>query len=513
MEKTKKIILLFPNPIATIPGGLTYVGKRFKKNNFDVKIYINTFRDFKTADELLNEIIEPFDPDIVGFSFATYNVLEVYGLQRNCKEKGYFVIAGGNHPSIMPEECLRNGADLVFRGESETGIDSFCDWYVFGKDMSKRSQIPGVSYIDDSGMLVNNKKELRIKNLDELGEIDFSSIELDKFRVSDGSVKGLNVISCGRGCPFKCSYCSHRDWYEYSKRSADSIIDEMVKRNNLYGIKTFWLSDETFTVDRGHIYDFCKKFRQENLPFKWMVGTRANSVDEKLLLTMKESGLGQITYGIESADPETLLKINKGYTVEQAYEIVNLTGRLGIPMYINLMTGFPWETVVSVENNIRFIKEVDKYVYCFQLYGAVIPYPDTPIYENYHKEFGFTEFWLNPRYQNAGMVIYQNVPNPYKMSTYFQRNLYDDTYVAEDYFFKFKPEYKNAVTKMGFLIGWKSIQAQTDSLVRQYGKYLAGYFSRRLYDLDHNLEKKLVGSLIKVNKVHENRLTGKFIKK
>jgi Fe-S oxidoreductase len=504
---------MFPNPIATIPGGLTYVGKRFKKNGYEVRIYINTFRDFKTMDEIYSGVVKLFHPDIVGLSYATYNILEVYRLQRKCLESGYFVIAGGNHPSIMPEECLKNGADLVFRGESEMGIDSFCGWFNLGKDASKRDQMPGVSYIDDSGKVIHNKKAPRLKNLDELGEMDYSSIDIDQFRVMDGSIKGLNIISCGRGCPFKCSYCSHRDWYEYSKRSPNSIVEEMVRRNKLYGVKNFWLSDETFTADKAHAHDFCKKLRAEKLPFKWMMGTRATSVDEKLLLAMKESGLSQITYGIESADEETLTKINKGYTVQQAYEIVTLTGKIGIPMYINLMTGFPWETPVSVENNIRFIKRVDKHVYCFQLYGAVIPYPDTPIYEDYREEHGFTEFWLNPKYQSAGMVIYQNVPNPYKISTFFQRNLYDDTYIAEDYFFKFTPEYKSAVARMGLLIGWKSIRAQTGSVPKQCGKYMMGYMSRKLYDLNPSLEKKIAGSLIKVNKLHESRITGKFVKK
>ncbi len=511
--KKPRILLLFPNPIATIPGGFTYVGKRFKKNGFDIDLHINTFRDFMSTDQLFNEVIEPFGPDIVGFSYATYNILDVYRLQQRCKRKGYFVIAGGNHPSIRAEECLRNGADIVFRGEAELSIDDFCSWFISEKDSSKLKDICGISYIDINEAVVHNQKPPRIKDLDGIGEMDYSLIDLKKFQVNDGSIKGLNVISCGRGCPFGCSFCSHSDWYEHSKRSADSMIEEMVERNKRHGINNFWLSDETFTTDKNHVYDFCEKLLKSKLPFKWMIGTRAGSVDQQLLLAMKEAGLSQITYGIESADDETLVNIKKGYNAKKAYETVMMTVKVGIPMYINLMTGFPWETPRHVENNMRFIRETDKYVYCFQLYGAVIPYPDTCIYEEYHERCGFTEFWLKEKYQNAGMVIYQNVPNPYKVSTYFQRNLYDDTYVAEDYFFKFTPEYKRAVAKMGLLIGWKSIQAQTDSVTKQFFKYILGYASRILYDINPDIEKRIVGSLVKDNKVHENRQIGKFIKR
>lgn len=505
-----RVMLLFPNPIATIPGGFTFVAKRFKKNGWEVRTFINTFDDFHTSEDILKKI-DAYRPDVVGFSYATYNILEIYRLQKMCQNAGYFVIAGGNHPSIMPEECLRNGADLVFRGEAELSIDDFCSWFA-NKKLEEKNKLRGVSYIENIST-VHNPSPPRIIDLDNIGGIDFESVDINKFKTANGSVKGLNIISCGRGCPFQCSFCSHSAWYKYASRSADSIINEMIDVNKRYGITNFWLSDETFTVNKPRMYEFCKKFKEANLSFTWMMGTRVDCVDEELLKVMKEAGLAQITYGVESADNETLKKIRKGYTAEKAYDIIIKTAKAGIPMYVNLMTGFPWETPVHVKKNIDFINKISKYVNCFQLYGAVIPYPDTPIYEEYREQEGFTDFWLKEKFQNAGMVIYQNVANPYKVSTYFQRNLYDDTYVAEDYFFKFTKEYKKAVAKMGLLIGWKAIQAQYKSLWKRYFKYGLGYLSHSLYMVAPNMEKNIIGTLIKKNKVHANRLTGIFIKK
>lgn len=513
MSARPTILLLFPNPIATIPGGLTYVGKRFARDGWDVRIHINTFGDWKSAEQLLSDVVEPYDADVVGLSYATFNVLEVYRLQRLLKDAGYFVVAGGNHPSIRAEEALRSGADLVFRGEAELAIDDFAAWWRGGGDPSARTAIRGVSFLDSGGAAIHNDKPPRILNVDDLGEMDFSAIDLERFRVADGSVKGLNVISCGRGCPYRCAFCSHGDWYRYAKRTPESIIEEMVRRNERHGITQFWLSDETFTASKSHVHDFCEKFRAAGLPFTWMMGTRVSSVDEEMLRLMKGSGLSQITYGVESADDETLKRINKGYTAQVARDTVRMTGELGIPMYVNLMTGFPWETPRHVQNDIDFIKAVEHDVYCFQLYGAVIPYPDTAIYEDYHEEAGFTDWWLIDKYQGAGMVIYQNVPNPYKVSTYFQRNLYDDTYVAEDYFFTFTPQYKRAVAKMGLLIGRKAIEASTSSPAARFRKYALGWVSRSVYGLAPGLEKRIVGSLVSKNRVHENRLTGQFVKK
>lgn len=494
-----KILMLYPNPIATIPGGFTYVCKRFKQNGFEVQAFVNTFRNYKTVDEIFRDVVQPSAADIVGLSYSTFNLLEIYRLQQLCRSAGFFVIAGGNHPSIRHSEVFRNGANAVFCGESETEIDEFCEIWDGGDEIRSSGGLLFASYP-------------RITDLDSLGEMDFSFLNLDNFRVQDGSVKGLNVISCGRGCPYRCSFCSHSDWLEHTSRTPASIVNEMVHRNEQYGITDFWFSDETFTVNRDNVYALCELLKGV-FSFTWSMGTRVDTVDEKLLRVMKNSGLSQITYGVESADDETLKRTKKGYDSFRAYNTVKLTASLGIPMYINLMTGFPWETGQSVENNIRFIRAVSKHVNCFQLYGAVIPYPDTSIYDEFHEKHGFTDWWLRPEFQSAGMARYQNVMNPYRVSTFYQRNLYDDTYVADETFFKFTSEYKAAVARMGLLIGAKALEAQGFSPWQFASKYTLGYLSRFLYSLTPTLEKRIIGSLLHRSHLHETRGTGRFIKK
>jgi hypothetical protein len=153
-----------------------------------------------------------------------------------------------------------------------------------------------------------------------------------------------------------------------------------------------------------------------------------------------------------------------------------------------------------------------KYIDCFQLYGAVIPYPDTPLYEEYHESEGFTDFWLKQKYQNAGMCIYQNVPNPYAVSTYWQRNLYDDAYVNEEYFFRFSKPYKRWVAYMGAIIGWHSVKAASKNHIRKYMRYTLGIGSRLLFELSPTLEKRLAGGMMKKNRLHQKRAQGRFIK-
>lgn len=505
-----EIFLVFPNPTSTIPTGFTYVAKRFRKNGFKVKVLINTFLDFKTNEEIL-KIITHENPDIVGFSYVTLNLLEVYHLQKLVNKQGFTVVAGGDHPTICPDEVLDNGADFVIRGEGELAIDDFCKWFQEGRKLEERKNIRSASFME-SGRVVHNPTAPRIKDLDSLGDLEVADMDLEPFRLVDGSIKGFNVILGGRGCPFRCTFCSHSAWLQYSYRSVDSMLEDMVQRRKKYGIKTFFISDENFSVNKEKAINFCRRLIKEKVDFKWMAQTRISCVDEEILKLFKESGCEQISYGVESLDDYTLKKIRKGHTAAQAYSAVEMTGKIGVPMYVNLMTGFPWQTVEAVRKDIKFIHTMGKYISCFQLYGAVIPYFDTPIYEEYHEKEGFTEFWLRPDFQNAGMCIYQNVPNPYAVSTYWQRNLYDDTYIAEDYFFRFSKEYKRMVAYMGSVIGWHSIQAATKESWKKYIRYALGITSRLIYEISPSVEKQIVGKLVIKNVLHQKRAQGKFLK-
>jgi hypothetical protein len=82
-----------------------------------------------------------------------------------------------------------------------------------------------------------------------------------------------------------------------------------------------------------------------------------------------------------------------------------------------------------------------------------MPFPGSAIYKKYAREYSFENFWLNPEYQQYGIQVYQNSLNPLKSSNFYQRYLFDDTYIKEDKFFKYSPEYKNKIKELVIEIG------------------------------------------------------------
>ena len=162
-------------------------------------------------------------------------------------------------------------------------------------------------------------------------------------------------------------------------------------------------------------------------------------------------------------------------------------------MYINLMTGFPWETPAArAEHDGSYRTRSSRWSTCSSATAPWSPYPNTALYEEYKDSAGFADWWLRPRYQDAGMVIFQNVQNPYEVTSYFQRNLYDDTYIYEDYFFRYTPEYKRKVRDMLFMFGRLNLRARYHSPMRQWLAYGLGKVSRFFYEIDPRIERRLV---------------------
>lgn len=488
-DSRKKILLVFPNPISEMPTGFAYLSAVLKKKGCDVKAVVNTFNNFLRWDDFV-DVAREYKPEIVGINIGTFRLLGVYETLRRIKRLGPKIIAGGAHATTCPDELLDNGVDIVVRNEGEATLSELCGLWN-GQAGLSLGLIKGISYRKSDGTIAHNPAREYIPDLDYLPEPDFSCFDQDCFRTSDGLLKGLHRIYCSRGCPAGCTFCDRAIFGQKVRyRSIENVIKEIKYRKDVHNIQCFVIADDTFTFNKRYVRSFCEAVKSAKLNIAWSASTRANAVDIETLAIMKDAGCYMVSYGIESGDPETLRLTRKGITLEQAHKAVDDAARVGFRIYVNLMTGFPWESETGVINNINYIKRHFNQVYMYQVSGAIVPYPGTEIYQTYKDKYGFKEWWLKKEYQNFGVQIHQNVENPYEYSTFYQRQLYDDTYIWEESFFKYTPKYKERVREMAFLIGKRNLLALYPSFVRRWIVYGLCKLSRFVYELNPRLEKK-----------------------
>ena len=78
-----------------------------------------------------------------------------------------------------------------------------------------------------------------------------------------------------------------------------------------------------------------------------VIGTRPDCMPDALLEYLEELNRRTfllVEYGVESANEETLVRVNRGHTFAQARECIIRTAQRGIRVGVHMILGFPWET-------------------------------------------------------------------------------------------------------------------------------------------------------------------------
>jgi len=141
---------------------------------------------------------------------------------------------------------------------------------------------------------------------------------------------------------------------------------------------------------------------ERNLPFapRWSATTRVTMVRPRLLAAMKRAGLVHLNFGVESGDDATLQSIGKEIRREHVIRALEMAQNAGLRASCNFMFGFPGETPRALERTLRFMEQIAPLVDFFSPSGVLIPMPATPVYEQNHERFGFTEWWLKEEYSH-----------------------------------------------------------------------------------------------------------------
>jgi hypothetical protein len=160
------------------------------------------------------------------------------------------------------------------------------------------------------------------------------------------------------------------------------------------------------------------------------------------------------------------------------------------------MFGFPWETPAHLDETLDMVYQIWDATYMFQVSGAVVPFPGSQIYKDYVNDGKFKEWWLRHDRQGCGVQLYQNSLKPYAVSTFYQRNIYDDTYIQEEYFFNYTPEYKKRLSEVIFETGRHNLEKfYPGQPVKQSAILELSKLSQRIYHRFPRLEKG-IGALL-----------------
>lgn len=498
----KKALLIYPSAMSEMPHSLAMISAIFKEFHYDVRIEESTFKHPLDNDHFMR-VVNEYQPSIVGISTLTMQILKIYDLVRRIKVTGIPVIAGGTHVTTCDIEAVEHGVDVVVRNEGEATLRELLQKMdATPSRLVNLTDVLGITYRNIlNNKIIRNPERPRITDLSSLPLADFSGFDIERFRLEgDGLLKGIHRIYTSRGCPGRCTFCDSKVYGQKATYNPISQVRADIQRRvDNYGVRKFIVADDCFTMNKNHVAAFCKAVKTITPRIEWQAWTRADMMTPEMAAMMKDAGCYMVIFGIESGDPETLKKTCKGTTRERNIAAPKIAHAAGLKVGVNLMFGFPWETVQSLQNTLDMIHELWDVTHMFNGSGSIVPFPGTELYQQYVEEYGFKDYWLDPRYQDCGVSLYQNAENPYAVSTLSQRYMYDDTYIQEEYFFKYTPEFVNKMSEVAYEIGRHNLETMYPGhYFKQKAILAACKLSRAVYVVLPNLEKK-IGSFLAGN--------------
>jgi len=340
------------------------------------------------SDEAIARKIADFAPDVVGvaclFSAMQWDAENVCRLVKQAAPAARTVL-GGAHAGCMAEEILREepAADFVLLGEAEESFPALLAALKSGGSFSK---LDGIAYRADGGVRLAPKTRY-ISDIDAIPFPARHRFDMTRYFTSAKSHgffrnAPFTQMITSRGCPYKCAFCAlDAHWGSRQRlRSAGNVLAEIELLVERYGIRELHFEDDNLTADKKRALELFEGMTQRGFHLSWHVpsGMAVNTLDERLLEKMRESGCYSVTLAIESGDPEVVRKLmNKPVDFKRVPGLVKKIRALGMDVRGFFMIGYPGETRDTIRRTIEYAKELEL---DWSYFSITSPIPKTAMY-------------------------------------------------------------------------------------------------------------------------------------
>jgi len=307
-----------------------------------------------TYEHVVKDVLS-YNPDVVVIdsSYTSWrNDLEV-AKEIKRAAPNVVTVAVGPPTSVYWINYLQNpGVDLVIRGEYDFPLRELVDALEEGRALQG---ISGISWKEGGKMRHNSGEELSTSSdLDKLPMVSAvykRHLDIRDYFLSSALYPEVQIIA-ERGCPYYCTFCEWPHIFtkrRYRSRSVDNVIGEMLWiKTNLPEVKEVVFEDDTFTINRKWVHEFCTKIIKDDLDFTWSAQIRAD-VDFELLKEMRKAGCRLVIVGFESGSDKVLKIMKKGITVDQSRRFARGARKAGILIHGDFIIGMPGETKETIE--------------------------------------------------------------------------------------------------------------------------------------------------------------------
>ena len=294
-----------------------------------------------------------------------------------------FLLLGGHHASLNSDEVINeNIFDAICVGEGEKAILSLAD----SLSEDKNKKLPFLLKNNISHLWIKDRETNEvIKNPTGSFQQDLDGPYINR-RVWDRWIERPNEypsVLLGRGCPYKCTYCSNHAMAKLSEglyvrfRSPKHIIGELdYIRNSYPKVDRVILEVETFGANRKASYAVFDALAEYNrtlddpLMFTINMALTSNYMMNperrvELFEKTRAANITTINIGLETGS-ERMRKILKRprYTNEELIQFCKDAQNSNIRIIFFVLLGLPGETIGDYYETIKVVRLAQPH-YCY----------------------------------------------------------------------------------------------------------------------------------------------------
>ena len=329
---------------------------------------------------ITDETLERVDPasigagDVVGIGVHTGNALRGYEVGRMARARGAFVVYGGIHATLYPDEALKlGGGHAVVKGDGDIA------W----------------------GLAIQGCLEGKIDMVYAGGKIDADQFLRARWDLLPPDRYMWASVQTVRGCPKHCSFCSvwRTDGQEPRQRGVDAVMQEIVELRRL-GFRFIALADDNFypvtlddlaaaarRADYGRLNEL-KRLRAERFELMGRLAklpsdmnfftqiTMEAAEDPEFLDAMRHARIKGALVGIESVTASGLKDVYKGFNLhgEELVQRLRQFKAHGVHVLGSFIFGLPSDRAETFNATVALALKADV---TFAQFVMLTPFPGT----------------------------------------------------------------------------------------------------------------------------------------
>lgn len=316
------------------------------------------------------EVLDEFQPEVVGISYCTVDAETARDFAAFARQRRIRVVAGGMHPSLLPEEEAKVfDAVVVGEGDHPDAAAAFED---FGTEIVRPPPVE-----------------------------DLDAVKADRSCVIGGARYSpflAGMVQTQRGCPYACAYCAAPTVFGKRVRTRDpGAVREEVES---LGTKQGRIIDDSFGVVRKHGLAVCRELAKTG--FKWVCDAALQNVDQELCEALASGGCRCVNIGLESASPRWWELSGKQVEEGQPERVLGMLKSKGLSCVYYLMIGFPGETIEDLTATLRWAADL-KQKGAMPSISILTPYPGTKVWDLTAGLRDDSQGWSGYLHQSANM--------------------------------------------------------------------------------------------------------------